>query len=223
MDSRERRWCLEKIGKLDLSGDFIVVCGGPGAGKDTLKKVLAEILPNPRSMKSVTTRPPEPEGSERAQCDKAKYTHVAAYEFERMDSDELFAWTTPVIVNGARYGTLKTEMAAAMSHPGVSMIDVEVGTVPNIARIAGDKLIPFFVKVTEQVREERLRSRDVGKDEQYYRERVNLGSEWAVEVHRQFKLKETAWQIVRNDDRKSIMPAVRKVIERLCEMQCVTV
>lgn len=146
-------------------GAFPFVIAAPsGAGKTTLARGLVERHQDIVFSVSVTTRPPRPR--ERHGRD---YHFVDDATFDRMiASDELAEWAA---VHGHRYGTLRSEVTAALDRGRVVVLDIDVQGARQVRRVFPDAVLVFVVPPTPAELVRRLASR-ASEDERERRLRL---------------------------------------------------
>jgi guanylate kinase len=132
---------------------LVVVISGPsGAGKSTLVQQLLQRDPALCFSVSATTRHRRP-GEE----DGREYHFLGDEEFrERIAADDFLEHAE---VHGARYGTLRSEVAAALAAGKCVLLDVDVQGGIQIKRREPGAVLIFVLPPSMRVLEARLRSR----------------------------------------------------------------
>ena len=103
----------------DAPGLLLVLSAPSGAGKTTLARMFLERDPDARFSISATTRAPR--GAER---DGVDYHFVSGERFDELIAGrELAEWAE---VHGARYGTLRSSVEAALAQGHVAVFDIDV-------------------------------------------------------------------------------------------------
>ena len=152
-------------------GQLLIISGPSGSGKTSIIERLRD-HPQVRVSVNVTTR--DARGGE---VDGRDYTFVTREEFVAMKEQGLFVETNDVFTNGNLYGSLRSELDAALAEPGVCYImEVDVVGAHNI-RDAGYKGRHVFIAPpSPEVLETRLRQRGTD-DEQAIAKRLGRAAE----------------------------------------------
>lgn len=139
-------------------GLLFIVSAPSGAGKTTLVRRLAEVVPRLELSRSYTSRPPRP-----GESDGVDYNFITLQDFEQMIAQGSFLEWAEVF--GNLYGTaiLDTERLLARGHDVVLVIDVQGA---RKVRQRGFRHVGvFLLPPSMAVLEERLRGRSQDSDE----------------------------------------------------------
>jgi len=135
-------------------GRLLIVSGPSGSGKTSIIERLRE-HPQVRVSVSVTTRTPRA-----GEVDGRDYTFVDRARFREMAAQGLFVETNDVFSNGNLYGSLRSELDAALATPGLCYcMEVDVVGARNIRKAGYDGRHVFIAPPSQAVLEERLRNR----------------------------------------------------------------
>lgn len=150
--------------------NIIIISGPAGSGKDTVIERLEKILPVERII-TTTTRAPRP-----GEKEGAPYYFLSVEEFKKkIVAGEFIEYS--VNENGGYYGVSKQEFERISKKGSLAIWRVDWKGVVNIKELYPE--IPaILIMAPLEVLEARLRSRDRGKDEQYFEERMNYTREW---------------------------------------------
>lgn len=141
------------------SNPFVIVISGPsGAGKSTFVQRLLERFDDLRFSISATTRPRR--GRE---VDGRDYHFLAEEEFQRRVEAGAFLEHAPV--HGARYGTLRSEVDAALAAGRCPLLDVDVQGGLDVKRQIPDAVLVFLLPPSMHELERRLRERKTETEE----------------------------------------------------------
>lgn len=148
---------------------FITETGMTSSGKTSIFDQLQAHDPNLRKVPSVTTRPSRPEEIRNG----THYIFVSVTEFAEMKAERKFAWVAPSY-NGFLYATRKEDLLKAACGEYPSLLDVEPS---SLEKLRGMFLRPLlcsaFVSIRDEaVLEARLRKRDQGQPDAYYKQRI---------------------------------------------------
>lgn len=109
-------------------GHIIIVMAPSGSGKKELESAARRAYPHMRSLVSCTTRQPRP-----GEVDGKDYHFLSRSDFEaRIAADDFVEWAE---FSGNLYGTLKSELTAALDAGEVVLADAEVQGVEQLRRI----------------------------------------------------------------------------------------
>lgn len=144
--------------------------GPSGVGKSGFYAGLPELDNRFRRMVSVTTRQPRPSDL------PGEYEYIASAEFVQREAQGLFLWTFEG--HNACYGTLRESVQQALQETYPTVMHLEPGSVPKLLAEAGESVCLFFITAPREDIEGRLRSRDKGKPESYFQERLDTCSTW---------------------------------------------
>ena len=138
----------------ETAGQLVVISGSSGSGKSS---IIDRLKTHPRVEVSVsaTTRPRRD-----AEVDGMHYHFMDRATFEERASQGAFVETNDVFAAGNLYGSLRSELDAALARPGaVYIMEVDVVGAGNIAA-AGYNGAQFFIMApSPEVLEQRLRDR----------------------------------------------------------------
>lgn len=152
-------------------GQLLIISGPSGSGKTSIIERLRE-HPQVRVSVNVTTRPPRS-----GEIDGRDYTFVTREKFHAMKEQGLFVETNDVFTNGNLYGSLRSELDAALASPGVCYImEVDVIGARNIRDAGYEGLHVFIAPPSREVLETRLRRRGTD-DEQAIAKRLGRAAE----------------------------------------------
>jgi len=142
---------------------FVIVISGPsGAGKSTFVHRLLERFPDLQFSVSATTRPRR--GRE---VDGRDYHFLAEADFARRVESGEFLEHAPV--HGARYGTLRSEVDAAMRAGRCPLLDVDVQGGLRVKQQIPDAVLVFLLPPSMQELERRLRERKTETEDKIQR------------------------------------------------------
>jgi guanylate kinase len=150
--------------------NIFIVSGPAGSGKDSIIDGLAAHLPIERII-TTTTRAPRPGESE-----GRPYYFLSPEMFEAQIRDGAFIEHS-INENGGRYGVTRSELDRIIGRGSIAIWRVDWKGVDTIKKIHPE--IPaIYISAPLAVLEARLRARDRGKDETYFRERMAYTREW---------------------------------------------
>ncbi len=136
-------------------GGILVISGPSGTGKTTLVNQLIQRSPVPlKKSISATTRPPrhqEQNGDD--------YYFMTREEFESRIQKGDFLEYAEVHKTGHLYGTLTSEVDAAIAQGAWSLLEVDVDGMQNILKIYPQAVTIFLKTPSQEIYEQRLRSR----------------------------------------------------------------
>ena len=146
------------------SGRIVVVAAPSGSGKTSIAKEILRRYPSLRFSVSATTRPKRP-----AETDGKDYFFLERAEFEkRIAAGAFVEWET---IYGNLYGTLRSEVDAALAHGMHLMFDVDVKGALSIKRAYPEACLIFIRPPSVEVLEQRLRAR-LTEDAETLRQRM---------------------------------------------------
>lgn len=135
-----------------VRGKIIVISAPSGAGKTTIAREVLRRNESLRFSVSATTRP-----MRRGEVDGEDYFFLTREEFERrIAAGEFVEWE---IIYGNLYGTLQSEVDAAILTGRNLLFDVDVKGALSIKRKYPEALLIFISPPSIQVLEQRLRAR----------------------------------------------------------------
>lgn len=150
--------------------NVFIISGPAGSGKDSIIDALQSLFPIERIITTTTRakRPGESEGN--------PYYFLSRDDFERSIANGEFAEHS-VNENGGFYGVTHAELERIGRSGGIAVWRVDWKGV-----IAIQKLYPnmpaIYISAPFEILEARIRARDTGKDEAYFRERMEYTREW---------------------------------------------
>lgn len=139
------------------SGSFrVVVLSGPsGSGKTTIvDRLVAEAPVKLVKAVSATTRP-----SRNQEVDGRDYYFLSDEEFRRRKENNEFVEVAEVFSSGYWYGTLRAELQRANDAGGWAFLEIDVEGALNVMQEYPDAVTIFLTTPSEDVYEQRLRSR----------------------------------------------------------------
>lgn len=145
---------------------LIVISAPSGCGKTTIAREILRRHPGMLFSVSATTR------AKRAHEEHGKdYFFLTADDFrERIERGELAEWEE---IYGNFYGTLKSEIDAALSNGRSMMFDIDVNGALSIKRLYPEDAVLIFIKPPSvEVLTERLRNRNT-EDAETIRRRLD--------------------------------------------------
>jgi len=152
-------------------GQLLIISGPSGSGKTSIIERLRE-HPRVRVSVNVTTRTPRD-----TEVNGRDYTFVTREDFVAMQQNGLFVETNDVFTNGNLYGSLRSELDAALAEPGVCYImEVDVVGARNILAAGYEGLHVFIAPPAPEDLEERLRRRGTD-DEKAIAKRLGRAAE----------------------------------------------
>lgn len=146
------------------SGRIVVVAAPSGSGKTSIAKEILRRYPSFRFSVSATTRPKRP-----AETHGKDYFFLDRDEFEqRIAAGAFVEWET---IYGNLYGTLRSEVDAALAQGMHLMFDVDVKGALSIKRAYPEACLIFIRPPSVEVLEQRLRAR-LTEDAETLRQRM---------------------------------------------------
>jgi guanylate kinase len=147
-----------------MAGGLIVVSGPSGSGKTTIARTLLRDLPSLRFSVSATTR-----AVRAGEHDGVDYHYLSREEFQRrVAAGEFVEWEE---VYGNLYGTLRSEVDAALTRGQTLLFDVDVKGALSIKERYPSALLVFIRPPSRETLEARLRARRT-EDEATVRRRL---------------------------------------------------
>lgn len=150
--------------------NVFIISGAAGSGKDSVIDGLQSALPIERIITSTTRdmRSFETQGN--------PYYFISREDFERGITDGQFIEHS-INENGGLYGVTKSELERITEKNSIAIWRVDWKGVINIKKLYPE--IPaLYISAPIEILEARLRSRDKGKDEAYFQERMDYTREW---------------------------------------------
>lgn len=138
----------------ETAGQLVVISGSSGSGKSS---IIERLKTHPRVEVSVsaTTRPRRD-----TEVDGVHYHFMDRASFEERSSRGAFVETNDVFAAGNLYGSLRSELDAALARPGVVYImEVDVVGAGNITAAGYNGAHFFIMAPSPEVLEQRLRDR----------------------------------------------------------------
>lgn len=154
---------IEKMtNSISTSRPGILVISGPsGTGKTTLVNRLIERSPvRLKKAVSATTRSPR-----HGEVDGEDYFFLTREQFARHITEGKLLEYAEVHKTGHLYGTLKSQVEEALSQQAWSLLEVDVDGMQNITTIYPDAVTIFLLSPSQEVYEQRLRSRGTESEE----------------------------------------------------------
>ncbi len=145
-------------------GRIVVVAAPSGSGKTSIAKEILRRYPTFRFSVSATTRPKRP-----AETDGKDYFFLDRAEFERRLAAGAFVEHETIY--GNLYGTLRSEVDAALAQGMHLMFDVDVKGVLSIKRAYPEACLIFIRPPSVEILEQRLRAR-LTEDAETLRQRM---------------------------------------------------
>jgi guanylate kinase len=137
-----------------MPGQLVVISGSSGSGKSS---IIDRLKTHPRVEVSVsaTTRP-----RRAAEKDGVHYHFMDRPTFEQREARGEFVETNDVFSAGNLYGSLRSELDAALARPGmVYIMEVDVVGAGNISAAGYEGAHFFIMAPSPEVLEQRLRDR----------------------------------------------------------------
>jgi len=142
----------------DRTPRLFVVSGPSGAGKGTLVARVRELRSSIGLTVSATTRPPRP-----GERDGVSYHFLTDEEFERrVAAGEFLEWAW---VHGHRYGTLRSEVDAALARGESVILEIDVQGGLNVRGTYPAAVLLFVDAPSPEELERRLRGRGTETEE----------------------------------------------------------
>lgn len=150
--------------------NIFIISGPAGSGKDSVIERLEKVLPVERII-TTTTRTPRP-----GEAEGNPYYFLSREAFEeKVRANEFLEYS--INENGGYYGVSKKEFERIQQKGSIALWRVDWKGVVNIKKLFPE--IPaILIMAPLDALEERLRSRDQGKDEHYFEERMAYTKEW---------------------------------------------
>lgn len=145
-------------------GRIVVVAAPSGSGKTSIAREILRRYPTFRFSVSATTRPKRP-----TETHGKDYFFLERAEFEkRVAAGEFVEWEA---IYGNLYGTLRSEVDAALAQGSHLMFDVDVKGALSIKRAYPEACLIFIRPPSVEVLEQRLRAR-LTEDAETLRQRM---------------------------------------------------
>jgi guanylate kinase len=181
-------------------GQLLIISGPSGSGKTS---IIERLRDHSRVKVSVNVTTRAPRGGE---VDGRDYTFVTSDEFSAMEKNGLFVETNDVFTNGTHYGSLRSELDAALAEPGVCYImEVDVIGARNIRSAGYEGLHVFIAPPSAEVLETRLRRRGTDDEKAIAKRLGRAAKERAL-------AEEDNAEIVVNDELET---AVEQILDRV--------
>ncbi|MGQ0553046.1 MAG: guanylate kinase [Planctomycetota bacterium] len=137
-----------------------MLSGPSGAGKTTVKNRLRQ-HPRVQVAVTVTTRDQRP-----GEVPDRDYHFVSREQFLQMKSEGRFAETNDVFANGKFYGSLRSELDAALQQAGqIYLMEVDVTGAKHLREAGYEGVYVFIEPPSAAVLERRLRDRATDSEE----------------------------------------------------------
>jgi guanylate kinase len=150
--------------------NIFIISGAAGSGKDSVIDGLQARMPLNRIITTTSRamRPIESEGH--------PYSFVTPEAFKQaIEAGEFVEYS--VNENGGLYGVTKSELERVSKMSGIAVWRVDWKGVVTIKKLYPE--IPaIYISAPLEILEKRLRTRDAGKDEHYFKERMAYTREW---------------------------------------------
>lgn len=177
---------------------LIVLSGPSGVGKGTLCQALLASQTNIELCISATTRDMRP-----GEVDGVYYHFLSPEAFqEKIDADGFLEWAE---FAGARYGTLRSEIARVMQHQKLAMVEIDVQGAKQIRDNCPGALLIFIRPPSQDELRRRLMHRGVNTEADIQR-RINIAERELVEAA-SFDV------IIENDDLQKAAEAIQIAIQ----------
>lgn len=186
-----------------IKSPIITLSGPPGGGKTTLIgccamcEPLIQLVPSYAS-ENRGARPSDLPGEYRL-VDKTMLEHMALLWRERPHGNE-----------GVHYGTRQVDIDEALQSETMRIMHLTPARALTLYEYVGaDGMIPFFIFTRdEEILEQRLRQRDIGKPDEYYAERLRTSRSW----HQQAMDSTVPFTYIDNSDGRAPMQAMLQII-----------
>jgi guanylate kinase len=186
---------------------LFVLSAPSGAGKSTIAREIMRLFPSIKFSVSATTR-----ARRQKEMEGRDYFFLTHEQFKsRIEAGDLIEWEE---VFGNYYGTLKSQVDAAIAAGHHMIFDIDVKGGLSIKRIYGDLAVLIFIKPPGMdVLRERLERR--GSDDAAGIETRLARANWELEQAPGFDY------VVVNDDLKRSVPEVASIITDRLEAQTI--
>lgn len=150
--------------------NIFIISGAAGSGKDSVIDRLQTLLPLERII--TTTTREKRQGESNGQ----PYYFLDKVSFKKGIADGKFVEHS-INENNEYYGVTKQELERVINLGKVALWRVDWKGVVNIKSLY-PSIPAIYISAPLEILEKRLRSRDTGKDEQYFEERMAYTREW---------------------------------------------
>lgn len=150
--------------------NVFIISGVAGSGKDSVIDGLDKLLPIQRVITTTTRtkRSGESEGHPYYFQSRTKFEEgISAGHFAEYSTNE----------NGELYGVTHAELERIKKTGKITLWRVDWKGVITIKKIYPE-ILALFISAPLEILEKRLRTRDIGKDEAYFQERMRYTKEW---------------------------------------------
>jgi len=175
-------------------GKLIIVAGPSGTGKGTIEDAIMAKFPDIQFSVSVTTRPRRD-----YEIEGEHYFFITKEAFYKLiDRDELVEWQEVYSKNGHLYGTLKSNIDAALEQGKLVLLDIDIKGGINVKKAYPEQSVSIFIKPPSiEALEQRLIHRRTDNQEQIRIRLERMPEE--MELGQQFD-----YQIVNTDLNKAV-------------------
>ncbi|MDO4585521.1 MAG: guanylate kinase [Planctomycetia bacterium] len=165
-------------------GKIIILSGPSGTGKSTIRDRVVARLPVPLHLSiSATTRPPRP--GEREGVD---YYFFSEETFQKHRQAGDFLECKQVFGKNIWYGTLRSEVEPYLQSGKWVMLEIDVDGAADVLRDYPDAVTIFIMPPSQEVLEQRLRSRGTESEESILRRLARAEYEIGQSSHYRYPL-----------------------------------
>lgn len=182
------------------NGKLIILVAPSGAGKTTIARKLLDNFSRIKFSTSATTR-----GPRNGEVHGEDYFFISREEFDRLiENDGFLEWEE--FYNGARYGTLRSEVDKLIESDYFPLLDIEVKGALNVKQMYGTRCVSIFIRPPSL---EELKKRLINR---------NTENEQSLELRLQRAKEELKYAdafdyVVVNDDLETAYRQVKKIIK----------
>lgn len=182
------------------NGKLIILVAPSGAGKTTIARKLLDNFSRIKFSTSATTR-----GPRNGEVHGEDYFFISREEFDRLiENDGFLEWEE--FYNGARYGTLRSEVDKLIESGYFPLLDIEVKGALNVKQMYGTRCVSIFIRPPSL---EELKKRLINR---------NTENEQSLELRLQRAKEELKYAdafdyVVVNDDLETAYRQVKKIIK----------